>query len=185
MRQGDVYDTLRRLAKRLKDEGLDYAVLGGMALVEHGYRRATEDIALLMRPETLEAFRDRCVGRGYVPAFPEALKTFKDAETGTRIEIVTTGDFPGDGKPKAVAFPDPADVAIDGEEFRYVDLPTLIDLKLASGLSAAHRTRDIADVQDLIVRAPLSLDVSLQLDSSVREEYERLWRIAQTIPPEL
>jgi hypothetical protein len=184
MRQGDVYDTLRRLAKRLEDEGLDYAVLGGMALVEHGYRRATEDIDLLMRPQGLEEFRRQLVGRGYVPAFPEARKTFRDAETGVLIEVVTTGEFPGDGKPKPVAFPDPADVAVEGEEFRYVTLETLIELKLASGLSAPHRARDIADIQDLIVRAKLPLDIAERLDPSVRAEYRRLWEIAQAVPPE-
>lgn len=185
MREGDVYDTLRRLAKRLKEEGLDYAVLGGMALVEHGYRRTTEDIDLLMRPETLEAFRARLVGRGYVPAFPEAVKTYRDAGTGIRIEIVTTGEFPGDGKPKPIAFPDPARVAIEGDEFRFVNLETLVELKLASGLSAPHRARDIADIQDLIVRAKLPPDLAMRLDPSVRTEYRRLWEIAQAIPPEV
>jgi hypothetical protein len=111
MRQGDVYDALRRLAQRLDEEGLDYAVIGGMAVVEHGSRRTTEGIDVLMRRETLAAFKDRCLGRGYLPAFPGAERAFRDTETGTRIEFVVTGDYPGDGKPKDVAFPDPASVA--------------------------------------------------------------------------
>lgn len=184
MREGDVYDTLRRLAKRLKDEGLEYAVIGGMALVEHGYRRATEDIDLLMRREGLEAFRDRLVGRGYLPRFPGATKTFRDAETGVRIDVVMTGEYPGDGKPKPVSFPDPSQVSVEGEEFRFVDLETLINLKLASGLSAPHRARDIVDVQDLILRAKLPLELADRLDPSVGAEYRRLWEIAQTAPPE-
>jgi hypothetical protein len=175
---------MRRLVGRLDEEGLDYAVIGGMALVEHGSRRTTEDIAVLMRPEALEAFRERCVGRGYVPAFSGATKTFRDTETDVRIEVVTTGDFPGDGRPKPVMFPDPADVALAGEDFRLVKLETLIELKLASGLSAEHRIRDIADVQDLIVRASLSLELAERLDPSVRDEYRRLWEIARKAPPE-
>ena len=79
---------------------MSYAVIGGMALVEYGYRRATEDIDILMRPETLATFRERFLGRGYLPAFDGAVKTFRDTETGIRIEVVTTGDYPGDGKPK-------------------------------------------------------------------------------------
>jgi hypothetical protein len=183
MREGDVYDALRRLARRLDEEGLPYAVVGGMALVEHGYRRTTEDIDVLMRRETLDAFRERLVGRGYVPAFPHAAKTFRDTETGVRIEIVTTGDYPGDGKPKPVRFPDPDAVAVSGEDFRFVGLETLVELKLASGLSAAHRARDLVDIQDLIFRAKLPLDLGERLDPSVREEYRRLWQLAQSIPP--
>lgn len=184
MREGEVYETMRRLVKRLDEEGLDYAVIGGMALVEHGSRRTTEDIDVLMRPETLEAFRKALVGRGYVPAFSGATKTFRDSETDVRIEFVTTGDFPGDGRPKPVAFPDPVDVAIAGEEFRLVRLETLVELKLASGLTAEHRIRDIADVQDLIVRARLPLDLADRLDPSVRDEYRRLWEVASKAPPE-
>lgn len=184
MRQGDVYDTVRRLAKRLADEGLEYSVIGGLALVEHGYRRATEDIDLLMRGETLTAFRERFSGRGYVPAFAGARKTFRDTETNVRIEIVTTGEYPGDGKPKPVTFPDPAKVSVEGDEFRFVTLETLIELKLASGLSAPHRLRDIVDIQDLILRTKLPLELADRLDPSVRAEYRRLWEIAQSVPPD-
>jgi hypothetical protein len=52
----------------------------------------------------------------------------------------------------------------------------LLELKLASGLSAPHRLRDLADVQDLIVALSLPLDLADQLDASVRDEYRRLWR---------
>ncbi len=184
MRQGDVYDTLRRLARRLEDERLDYAVIGGMAVVEHGSRRTTEDIDVLMRDETLRAFRERCLGRGYLPAFPGAERAFRDTESGVRIEVVVTGDFPGDGKPKGVAFPDPAAVAIDGEEFRVVGLETLLDLKLASGMTAPHRLRDLADVQDLIRRANLPRELAVGLHPSVREEYVRLWDSVEAAPPD-
>jgi hypothetical protein len=179
MRQGDVYETVRRLARRLRDERIDYAVAGGLAVVEHGSRRTTEDVDVLLGPDGLEAFVDRCLGRGYVPAFPGARPAFRDAQTDVRIEVLVTGEFPGDGKPKPVSFPDPADVAVEGSEFRVVPLETLLDLKLASGLSAPHRLRDLADVQDLILRAALPLELAERLHASVREEYRRLWKTVQ------
>src|SRR5581483_3628850 len=37
MQQGNIYETLRQLARRLEQEHLDYAIIGGMALVSHGY----------------------------------------------------------------------------------------------------------------------------------------------------
>ena len=174
--QGDVYEALRRLAKRLEDEGISYALIGGMALISHGYRRYTEDVDILLTGEGLAAFREKCVGRGYVPAFAGAQKTFRDTASNVRIEIITTGEYPGDGKPKPVAFPDPSLASIERDGIRIIQLERLLELKLASGLSAPHRLRDLADVQDLIVALSLPLDLADQLDASVRDEYRRLWR---------
>ena len=83
---GRLYDALRRLTQRLDAHGIPYALLGGLALAEHGYPRLTEDIDLLMTPSGLERFSERLVGRGYRPAFSGAEKTFRDTETGVRIE---------------------------------------------------------------------------------------------------
>jgi len=75
MKEGDVYETLRRLVDRLESEGLDYAVIGAMALVAHGYRRFTEDVDILLSPEALRRFRESVEGLGYIPAFKGAKKT--------------------------------------------------------------------------------------------------------------
>jgi hypothetical protein len=179
VKKAPVQSTLERLARRLDQEGIPYAVVGGMALNVHGYVRVTRDVDVLLSAAGLEAFGRLCVGRGYVAAFPGARKAFLDAESRVPIEIITAGEYPGDGKPKAVVFPDPAkaSVAIDG--IRVVTLPTLIELKLASGLSAGHRLRDLADVQDLILTLELPLDFADSLDPSVRDEYRRLWNLAR------
>ena len=111
MDRGDVRKTMARLGERLRSEGIPYAVVGGMALGKHGYVRMTEDVDILLTPEGLKRFLERCVGRGYVPTHPGAERTFRDAETRVRIEMLVTGEYPGDGKPKAVAFPDPAETS--------------------------------------------------------------------------
>jgi hypothetical protein len=182
MKEGEVYETLRRLAARLREESLDYALLGGMALVAHGYRRFTEDVDILMTPATLQAFRERLVGRGYRPAFPGAAQTFRDTETGVVIEVLTSGEYPGDGKPKPISFPDPRQARFERDGLWLVTLEKLIELKLASGLSAPHRLKDLADVQDLIVRLKLPLALSEELHESVRPEYVRLWQASRTDP---
>lgn len=183
MRQGSVFETVRRLARELEQQGIDYAVVGGLAVGELGYARATTDVDVLMTRDGLATFRERCVGRGYLPAFAGAMKSFRDTETRVLIEVLTTGDFPGDGKPKPVAFPDPAVVGVKGDDFRFIRLESLLELKLASGLTAPHRLRDLADVQDLILAAKLPRDLAMALDPSVRDEFLRLWDIAQTVPP--
>src|SRR5947199_6213541 len=128
MKTGPVHDTLRRLAKRLTEERIDYAIIGGMALALHGFVRPTQDVDLLMTREGLERFGETLVGRGYVATFPGARKHFRDADTGVPVEIITAGEYPGDGLPKAIAFPDPAKVAVDLEDYSVVSLECLIEL---------------------------------------------------------
>jgi hypothetical protein len=184
--KGDIYETLRRLVEELDENELDYALIGGLALVAHGYRRFTEDVDILMTPEALQVFQERLIGRGYLPAFSGATKTFRDTRTGVRIKIITTGReaYPGDGKPKPTAFPAPTEARLQREGVWLITLDKLIELKLASGLSAPHRLKDLADVQELIARLKLPLDLAEKLDASVREEYRRLWQNVQDIPPE-
>jgi len=180
MQEGAIYDTLRRLAACLQGEGIEYALIDDMALVAHGVRRFTEDVDVLLTREALAAFNERLVGRGYRPAFSGATKAFRDAETGVKIEIVTTGEYPGDGKPKPVAFPRPADASAEHDGIRLIELEKLIELKLASGLSAPHRAlRDLGDVQRLIETLRLPTDFDARLNASVRAEYRRLWELAQ------
>jgi hypothetical protein len=182
--EGDIYEALRRLIDELEENGLDYALIGGLALVAHGYRRFTEAVDILMTPEALQVFRERLLGRGYLPAFSGATKTFRDTRTGIRIEVVTTGDYPGDGKPKPIAFPTPTEARLQREGVWLITLDKLIELKLASGLSAPHRLKDLADVQELIVRLKLPFNLAEDLDASVRDEYRRLWQNVQDIPAE-
>ena len=179
MKEGDVYETLRAIAARLKEEGLEYAVIGGMALVAHGHRRFTEDVDILLTPETLQVFKEKFVGPGYVPAFSTASKSFRDARTGVKVEVMTTGEYPGDGKPKPVVFPDPGNARVEIDGLWVLTLEKLIELKLASGLSAAHRLKDLSDVQELISKLGLPEGVGEKLDASVRAEYRRLWETAQ------
>ncbi len=179
MSQGDVYTTLRRLARRLEEEKIPYALVGGMALAAHGFVRMTQDVDILMTRAGLEAFWERCVGRGYIPAFPGARKTFRDTETGVRIEVITSGEYPGDGKPKPVVFPEPDRASVEQEGMHVISLEKLIELKLASGMTAPHRLRDLADVQDVIRSLELPLAFEERLDASVRETYREMWRAAQ------
>lgn len=180
MSTGPVHKTLRNLARRLPGAGIDYAVIEGMALALHGFVRPTQDVDLLLSPEGLEKFHAQLVGRGYVPAFQGARKHFRDTETGVKVEMITAGEYPGYGKAKPVVFPDPTSKSEIIGEHRVIKLPTLIELKLACGLSAEHRQlRDLADVQQLIETLDLPENLSEQLDASVRDEYRRLWRLAK------
>ncbi len=175
MGTGNVHRTLHDLARDLSEAGIDYAVIGGMALNAHGYARETVDVDVLVRPAGLARFEELYAGRGYVPAFPGARKTFRNTATNTRVEFLIAGAYPGDGKPKPVAFPDPAAVAVTIDGVRFVDLPNLIALKLASGMTQPARRRDLADVQDLIRILGLPRDWGGQLPAYVQQTYWLLW----------
>lgn len=176
MREGRLLETVRRLAARLSEEGIAYGLLGGLALGEHGYVRMTEDVDVLLAPAGLERFRERLLGRGYVATHPGATRAFRDAESGVRVEVLVSGDYPGDGKPKAVRFPDPTAATVEVDGVRVLALPRLVDLKLASGMSAPHRLRDLADVQEIIKARRLDAGFAAQLDASVRATYLELER---------
>ena len=92
------------------------------------------------------------------------------------------GEFPGDGKPKPVVFPNPS-VAVTRGGLRLMPLSRLVELKLASGMTAAHRLKDLADVLELVKAAKLPLDLAATLDASVRAKYEELWHAAQVYDP--
>jgi hypothetical protein len=104
----------------------------------------------------------------------------RDPEHGVDIDVVLAGTYPGDGQPKPVVFPDPASAAARGVRVALLPLPTLIELKLASGMTAPHRLKDLADVLELIRALALSADLAEELNPYVREKYAELWRAAQT-----
>ena len=173
--QGIVNDTLRRLIADMEAHGIDYNVIGAVALNQHGYRRFTGDIDLLLTGEGLETFREELIGRGYRPAFPGATKKFRETGQNVPVKIITTGGYPGDGKPKPVQFHDPAEHFLIIEGIKTVDLPTLITLKLASGMRGLARLKDLADVQELIRIKNLDAEMAAQLPPYVQQKYLELY----------
>jgi hypothetical protein len=241
-----VFDALYKITRRLKELGIPYAVVGGMALFRHGLRRFTEDVDILVTREGLKTIHERlerfpialhtssasagprthaprgnavsdaprpperasptrrrgasktasprgawvrvgpCAtrlqtapeGLGYLPPHPRS-KHLRDTELGVRIEFLTTGEYPGDGKPKPVVFPEPGPVSFEADGIRYIKLRNLIELKLASGMTNPGRLKDLADVLELIKILGLSGDFALQLDPFVREKFIELWGAAR------
>jgi hypothetical protein len=179
MGEADVQRALERLARTLAEQDIPYAIIGAMALNEWGYRRVTVDVDVLLAPEGLRRLREAVLGRGYVEKFPGS-RGLRDTEAGVDIDVVLAGEYPGDGKPKPVAFPDPAEAAVRGRSVALLPLTRLIELKLASGISAPHRLKDLADVLELIRALALPRDLGASLDAYVRAKFEELWQAAQT-----
>jgi hypothetical protein len=179
MGTGKVHRAMLQLARRLDEERIPYVIAGAMALSAHGYERMTTDVDILLTREGLAKFKRAYLGRGYVEKF-KGSNGLRDTENDVPIDVLIAGDFPGDGLPKPVAFPDPGAVSAEGDRFRILPLPTLVELKLASGMTAAHRLKDLADVLEIIRAVELPEAFADQLNPYVREKYRELWRAAQT-----
>jgi hypothetical protein len=175
-----VHKTLVKIAQRLDELGIPYAIAGGMALFFHGYRRFTEDVDILVTHEGLQEIHARLEGHGYLPPF-EGSKNLRDAESGVRIEFLVAGDYPGDGKPKPVAFPKPEAVGEIIAGVRCLRLAPLVELKLASGTTPGRR-KDLGDVQELIRLLHLPEDFAMQLNPMVKALYRELWQEVQNSP---
>jgi len=62
-------------------------------------------------------------------------------------------------------------------------MPRYIELKLASGMVAPHRGKDLVDIQELIKSAGLAVSVADELHPWVRAKFLELWQLAQTPDP--
>jgi len=174
MGRGDLHGALGELCSDLERRGIDYMIIGAVALMAHGYPRFTEDIDLVMTAEGLETFHRELVGLGDVPAFEGARKRLRATRAGVPVEIILAGEYPGDGRPKPVSFPVPAGASVEIDGARFVTLEKLIELKLASGMTAPDRLKDLADVQELVKLRGLTAEFAGALNPYVREQFTRL-----------
>jgi len=174
-----VEEATDRLSSRLNEAQIPYVIVGAGALAAHGLYRFTTDVDVLTTREGLDQIHARLVGHGYVPAFPGARKSLRDAAANVKIDFITAGEYPGDGKPKPVMFPHPDTVAVDLDGVKVISLPKLIELKLTSGLTAPTRLKDIVDVETVIERLKPPRELGEEIDPFVRDQYYRMWDAAQ------
>jgi hypothetical protein len=160
-----VHETMRRVAGKLAEAKIDHAIVGAMAVNAHGHRRTTEDVDFLLTSAGLAAFV-RLYGDRDFDRVPGRSRRFVDRKNDVIFDVLLTGMYPGSGKPGPISYPHPAQVRETIQDLHVIDLPTLIQLKLA-----ARRYKDFGDVVSLI--AVKNLDESFQekLHPSVRADY--------------
>ena len=139
-----VQKALRAITRRLEVLGVPHVVVGGMAQYAHGFQRFTTDVNLLVTREGLKLIHEKLDGLGYLSPF-KGSRQFRDTENGVRVEFLVAGEYPGDGLPKPVAFPDPAEVGVDIDGIRHLNLPTLVEPKLASGDDRGRESNERPD----------------------------------------
>ena len=177
-KKGPVWDTLRRLVEQLDAAGIDYVVIGGLALNAHNYPRQTIDVDLVMTDDGFEEFR-RGLGASRYRQAEGRRHRFVDPETEVNIDVLLAGRIAGRrSKNSTVRFPDPSQAEPHGD-LRTVSLAKLIELKLVT-----WRHKDWGDVVELIRRNNLPESFAEQLapvirtafgechDEAMREDYE-------------
>jgi len=160
-----VHKTMRRIVKRLEKAKIPYVVVGGMAVFAHNHRRATNDVDVLLTQEGFDEFRRRFVPKNYDPS-SKGKRRFVDKSSTITVDILITGLYPGSGRPGPIAYPDPSSMSEVIDDVRVLDLPTLVQLKLA-----ARRWQDFADVVQLIRQNNLDESFENKLHESVRGDF--------------
>lgn len=138
------HKTMNRLAEKLEKAGIPYAIIGGMAVQAQGHVQTTDDVDVLLTREGYDTFMRRFVPKSY-DRVEGWSRRFLDRRQDISIDTWITGFYPGSGEPGPIAFPDPAQVSETINNVQFVNLLTLIRLKLAAG-----RFSDLGDVGSLI-----------------------------------
>jgi hypothetical protein len=159
------HQTMRRLARRLKQAGIAYALIGAMAVNAHGSERTTRDVDILLTQDGFDRFRQQFVGEVYEQVAGRP-RRFVERQSGVVVDCLIAGRFPGSGKPGPVAFPDPSEAGQEIDKIRVVTLPHLIQLKLA-----ARRFYDFGDVVSLIRTHELNESFLPQLHPSLHHDF--------------
>ncbi len=161
-----VHKTMYRLVKHLDKAGITYAVLGAMALNAHGRRRVTMDVDVLLTPKGFEEFQSRFLNQKDYRQLPRRARRLIDRKNNVVVDVLLTGLPPGFRSDAPFRFPDPDAVCVEINGISYVDLVTLVELKLA-----ARRHQDFADVIGLIRDRKLKESFAKRLHPAVRRDY--------------
>lgn len=167
-----LWDITRRVHELLAANSVGHAIVGGVAVCLHGYRRNTVDLDLLVRAEDASQVQSSFEAAGF--AWHASDKEFRSS-SGVPIHLVFAGEREGPGQ--AATFPNPTDplhVTLI-ESLPVLSLAQLIQAKLACGLGDMRRThKDFADVVELIAIHRLDGSFARMLHKSVRKEFRAL-----------
>lgn len=157
---GAVLEVAREVSRILRDRNLDGAVIGGIAVVLHGYVRTTIDVDVFT-DAPLDLVADALREAGFT--FHRARREFRKGVVPIHLVTVDqTRMVPSK--------------SVDIEQVRTVSLPDLINMKLASGLGDPLRAIDLADVIGLIRAKKLTPAFAAKLAKPVRLEFRKLAR---------
>lgn len=152
--------------------GIPHAIVGGVAVSLHGYRRNTVDLDLLVKRDHQPRVRTALEAGGYTWSAERA--EFR-APAGVPVQFLLSGDRAGKDAEVYLPEPDAPGVTVEIEGLAVLSLARLIETKLACGLGSPRRShRDLADVLELIAIHELSRSFARHLHKSLRPAFRQL-----------
>jgi hypothetical protein len=138
-------DPLLRLLSRLRDEKVEYVLVGGQAVRLNGYLRATEDVDLLVRPSRLNGERiiraldfldssRELDAAWFVPAIDGSVENIRVAD-----DLLVDLLFAANGETYESVQPYVREVLIDSTPVRVLNIDGLIKTK------TDYREKDVLD----------------------------------------
>jgi hypothetical protein len=126
------------------------AVLGGgWAVWRHGYiGRVTQDVDIALPADRIDEFQraGEVAGFEILAVPPGRWPKMLHRDTGVEVDIRPEGGRPGTASKAApTTIPHPTRMGASGSTLRYIDMNSLIELKIAAG-----RARDESDVVELV-----------------------------------
>jgi hypothetical protein len=161
-----VEDALGPTRALLEAAGVDYKLIGGLAVIHHGYERLTVDIDVLVDVGAVDKLAPLLETHGFTRVRDDQLR---HDLSGVKIDVLVEGVQMA--RPGAPLFPSPAKLRGSAADPRIVALAPLCELKLY-----ARRLQDLADVAELL--KPLDelayTLVEAELPAALRPELYRL-----------
>jgi hypothetical protein len=132
----NIYDELVAVVRALAADGVDYALVGGLAVGVWGVPRATKDIDLLVRPEEVARAKAAVRACGYV--LEAAPMRFSDGMEVVRVSKIVAGqlmtvDFLLVNGNLETAWQSRGRVETEGAELSVISREALIAMKVAAG----------------------------------------------------
>lgn len=177
LEQRSLWDTATRVHQLLSAQLIPHALVGGVAVCLHGYRRTTIDINSLVRSGDSQAVRSSLQSAGF--EWEPVTKEFR-GELEIPVQFLVAGERAGSGS--EVQLPDPleAENVVTIEGLPVITLARLIEAKIACGEGNLRRThKDFADVVELIAHHQLGGEFARYLHKSVRRTFRQLTKNAQ------
>jgi hypothetical protein len=161
---------IRALDHLLEALGGEAVVAGGWAVWRHGYvGRVTQDVDVVVPAGLVDGLVRAAGVSGFevLPTSPGMWPRLRHKESDIHVDLLPEGATPGSAsKPAPTTIPHPSRLGAQPGSLRYIDLPGLVELKLAAG-----RARDESDVVELILANPDQIDaVRLRL-GAVHAQY--------------
>lgn len=170
----DMWKVIKELSSILKQKGINFTYIGGVARNQYKYPVTTEDIDILVDKKDLDKMKNLPIG--FIKELSNGrAKSFQLHDPKTKIDVIYTGEISGDGI-KGLKYINPEKISkkINGESF--ITLKNLIMYKLSSGLYG-HRYKDFGDIQGLIKANNLPENYADDFRTDLKKKYIEIWNL--------